>query len=104
MLNGQPFRMVIEPDGNHAIVHFEQWDADLISKSVRIDSVTDERREIILDSTTAVIPGGHIEFADMTILPERFRIRVGQTLFDVMQRGIEVDGDASEWLQANALD
>jgi hypothetical protein len=48
-----------------------------------------------------MIPGGRIEFADTTLMPGRFTIRLGQTVFDVMPSRINVDGQDFEWLHGD---
>jgi hypothetical protein len=97
-VNKSPFQMVIEPRGDHAVVQFMQPDDGLISQTFPVELRLENRQEIVLSSEAATIPGGRIEFADMTILPGHFRIRIGTALFDVMVRGIEVDGQHFEWL------
>jgi hypothetical protein len=103
-LDGPPFQLVIEPDGdNHATVQFTQAGRGLTSKSFRIDGHIEKRDVVVLDSPAAAIPGGHIEFADTTLLPGRFTIRLGQIVFDVMVGGIRVDGRFSEWLHVDQM-
>lgn len=96
-VSGPPFRLIIEPEDDHARVHFLQPGTGQVSKTFPISLRLDDRREVVLDSATVAIPSGRIEFADTTILPGRFKLRFGDTLFDVMQRGINVDGQLSEW-------
>ncbi|MSR56700.1 MAG: hypothetical protein EXS05_03385 [Planctomycetaceae bacterium] len=96
-VNGPPFRLIIEPENDHASVQFTQPNARLVSRSFPINLHFDERHEVILDSASVSIPGGRVEFADTTILPGRFKVRFGETLFDVMQNGIEVGGQLTDW-------
>lgn len=102
MLNDPPFRMTIEPEGDHAIVRFFQPGKNLISPPFRTGLRVDRRHEIVLDSRSIEIPGGQIEFWDTTILPGRFTIRLGETLFDVMSAGIDVNGSPTQWLANDA--
>jgi len=96
-LNGPPFQMVVEPDENHATVRFIDAVTGLVSDSFRIDRRIAERQVVVLDSDSVTIPGGQIEFCDTTLLPGRFTIRIGPTIFDVMSRGIDVDGEHFWW-------
>jgi hypothetical protein len=48
------------------------------------------------------IPGCVVEFYDTTLLPGRFQIRIGDVLFDVMERGIEVGGKEVDWKPAES--
>jgi hypothetical protein len=98
-----PFQMVIEPSGDRAVVQFTRPDFGLISKSFPIELHLEKRQQITLDSPATTVPGGRIEFADTTILPGHFRIRVGESLFDIMVRGIEVNGQQFEWLHDDSL-
>jgi hypothetical protein len=100
-LNGPPFQMVVEPGNDHATVQFFQTAAGRASKPFRIDGHFQKREVVILDSPEVTIPGGRIEFADTTLLPGRFTIRLGQAVFDVTQSGITVDGEQFEWLRAD---
>ena len=103
MVGRQPYHMVIQPDDDHAVVHFFQPGKGLISRSIRLDIPVQKRENVVLDSPSTAIPGGRIEFADTTILPGRFKIRIAETLFDVMVNRIEVDGKPIEWLDNNSL-
>ncbi len=100
-LGGEPFRMTVEPDDGQAIVQFVQPDAGLISESFQVKIRCEKHEEIVLSSASAKIPGGEIEFADTTLLPGRFMIRIGGSRFDVMQRRIDVDGKPSDWRPGN---
>jgi hypothetical protein len=104
-LNGPPFQLVVEQNDDHATVQFMQAQTGLISKvfPIDIDRHFEGRQVVVLDSASVIIPGGRIEFADTTLLPGRFTIRVGQTVFDVMQSGIDVDGQPFEWLHGDSL-
>jgi hypothetical protein len=89
--------MIVEPNDGHATVQFMQPGTGLISKSFSIDGQFEGREVVVLDSPTVTIPGGRIDFADTTLMPGRFTIRLGETIFDVMPRGIDVDGQHFEW-------
>ena len=73
-----------------------------MSRGFRVDIHVEKRMNLVLDSSSTAIPEGRVEFADMTILPGRFKVQIGQSLFDVMERGIDVDGRSSEWLDVNS--
>lgn len=98
----QPYRLVIEPDDGHSVVHFAQPGRALMSRGFRVDVHVEKRMNLVLDSSSTAIPEGRVEFADTTILPGRFKVRIGQSLFDVMERGLEVDGSSSGWLDTNS--
>jgi hypothetical protein len=100
-LNGPPFQMVVEPNGDYATVQFRQVGAGLASNRFRVDGHFEKREVVILDSPAVTIPGGRIEFADTTLMPGRFTIRIGRTVFDVMPRSIEVDGKQFEWFHGD---
>jgi hypothetical protein len=102
-LNGPPFQMVVEPDDDHATVRFIDTGKGLASDSFRIDRRIGERQVVVLDSDSVTIPGGQIEFADTTLMPGRFTIRIGQTIFDVMPSRIDVDGKHFWWRDRDAL-
>jgi hypothetical protein len=102
-LNGPPFQMVVEPDDDHATVRFIDAGTGLVSDSFRIDRRVAERQVVVLDSDSVTIPEGQIEFSDTTLMPGRFTIRIGQTIFDVMSRGINVDGEHFWWRDPDPL-
>lgn len=101
LFDGPPYQMVIEPEDDHAIVRFTQAGARLFSKPFRIDHHVERREVVVLDSPAAKIPGGSIVFADTTVMPGKFTIRIGEKRFDVMSRGIEVDGESFDWLEGD---
>jgi hypothetical protein len=104
-LSGPPFLMVIETDDGVATVQFVQPGKSLVSKSLRIDldRPLEGRHVVALNSPTVTIPGGQIEFADTSLMPGRFKIRLGRTLFDVMPAGIHVDGQHFEWVHGDPI-
>ena len=102
-LDGPPFQMVVEPVDDHGAVQFAQVGTGRISQTFQIDSRFETRQVVVLDSAAATIPGGQIEFADITLMPGRFKIRVGQSLFDVMSGAIYVDGQYFEWRRDDSL-
>jgi hypothetical protein len=63
-----------------------------VARAYRVELVSDD----------VVIPEGTIEFSDVTILPGRFRIRLGGSEFDVMEARILVDGKEHAWLSERA--
>lgn len=93
----EPFRMTLRPVDGHALVQFSHPDQGLSSPEFRADLPLDEAHAINLRSGEVRVPGCRVEFYDTSILPGRFRLWVGRTYFDVMQRGIIVDGKEHDW-------
>jgi len=89
--------MEVEPEDDHATVRFIDAGPGLVSDAFQIDRRIAERQVVVLDSDSVTIPGGQIEFSDTTLLPGRFTIWIGPTIFDVMSRGIDVDGEHFWW-------
>ena len=52
---------------------------------------------VVLRSDNVSIPGCVVELYDTTLLPGRFKIRVGDVLYDVMERGIIVGDKEFDW-------
>lgn len=98
-VSGPPFRLVIEPAGDQAHVTFLRPGTGLKSRDFAVNMNISKRCEVVLESAAVQIPGGRIEFADTTVLPGRFRLRLGDSRFDVMQVGIDVDGRMSDWVR-----
>ncbi len=92
-----PFRMTLKPSNSHAVVQFGQPDRNLLSDEFNVELRLESPRTFDLQSGTISFPNVTVEFYDTTLLPGRFRIRVGGTLFDVMERGVISDGDEHEW-------
>jgi hypothetical protein len=93
---GEPYRMILRPTGGRAVVQFLQPDRDVKSPEFPVNLAVDRSFEIVLNGDVA-IPGGEIEFSDTTFLPGRFKIRIGDTLFDVMEYRIVVNGTDIRW-------
>ena len=92
-----PFRMTLRPLDGHTVVQFEQPDRNLLSDEFKVEVRVETPRTFSLRSGTISYPNVTVDFYDTTLLPGRFRIRVGRTLFDVMERGIIIDGNEHEW-------
>ena len=92
-----PFTMSIRPAGDGAAVRFAYRKTAQVSPEFPVDLPVRDTQMIILRDGGVTILGGTIEFADTTLLPGRFQIRIGETLFDVMERGIIVNGRDIEW-------
>lgn len=95
--NRQPFRMTLRPADGHAIVQFAQPDRGISSPEFAADLPIDEAHAVDLRSGEVAVPGCRVEFYDTTMLPGRFRLWIGRTYFDVMERGIIVDGKEHDW-------
>lgn len=92
-----PFRMTLKPSDGHAVLQFGQPDRNLLSDEFNVELRLETARTFDLRSGTISFPNVTVEFYDTTRLPGRFRIRVGRTLFDVMERGVIIDGNEHEW-------
>jgi hypothetical protein len=95
----RPFRMTVRPVDGHSVVQFAQPDRGLSSPEFPADLVIEQAHSVDLRSGQVAVPGCRVEFYDTTILPGRFRLWVGRTHFDVMQRGIIVGGEEHDWRQ-----
>lgn len=93
----QPFRMTLRPVDGHAVVRFTQPDRNLSSPEFPADLLIEEAHAVDLRSGNVAVPGCKVEFHDTTMLPGRFRLWIGRTYFDVMQRGIIVGGKEHDW-------
>jgi hypothetical protein len=96
-IQGEPYRMVVRCAEGQTLVQFLRTDEGLASPEFRVNMPAASPQEVDLRSGNSVIPGCSIEFSDTTILPGRFKIRIGTTLFDVMERGIFVEGKEFDW-------
>jgi hypothetical protein len=96
-IQGAPFRMTARRSDGQTFVRFLWPDEGLASPEFRVALPIDSPREIELRSAKSAPPGVSIEFCDTTILPGRFQIRIGSSLYDVMERGIIVDGKEFDW-------
>lgn len=96
-LGGKPFRMMLKPAGDHAVVQFAQPDRELTSPEFPADLLIEEAHAVDLTSGNVAVPGCKVEFHDTTMLPGRFRLWIGRTHFDLMQRGIIVGGKEYDW-------
>jgi|GEM_PF-2859517 len=92
-----PFRMILEPAGDHAVVRFISPGPGLSSDQFPVSLPISERQEIVLDSERVLIPGGRVVFSDTTILPGRFTIQIGDMLFEIMSSRIVLNGENLEW-------
>lgn len=97
VFSGQPFRMTVRPANGHAVVQFTQPDRKLSSPEYRADVLIEKSYAVDLRSGEVAVPGCKIEFYDTTLLPGRFQLWVGRTFFDVMLRGIIVEGKEYDW-------
>lgn len=92
-----PFRMTLKPSNGRAVVQFGQPDRNLLSDEFNVELWLETPRTFDLRSGAISCPNVKVEFYDTTLLPGRFRIRVGRTLFDVMERGVIIDGYEHAW-------
>jgi hypothetical protein len=94
---GEPYSMTLRRTDGQAFVRFARADVKLVSPEFRVDIPLETPRVILLRSDDVSIPGCVIEFFDTTILPGRFKIRIGEVLYDVMERAILVDDKEFDW-------
>lgn len=96
-VQGSPYRMTLKPSDGYAVVQFEQPERNLLSDEFKVELKLEAPRTFELRSGTIPFPDVTVEFHDTTLQPGRFRIRVGSTVFDVMQRAVIIDGNEHEW-------
>jgi hypothetical protein len=94
---GPAYRLVLQPAGQEAVVRFRWPEKGFASPPFRVPVEIPARQVIVLDADNVAIPHGKVEFADRTTAPGRFKIRVGETLFDVSEARIRVDGKLYDW-------
>jgi hypothetical protein len=89
--------MVVRPKEQGATIQFLQPGEGLVSPTFQLEVKIDSPKTIVLDSDDVDIPFVTIEFSDVTLLPGRFTILIGDTRFDVMQNRIHVNDDIYDW-------
>jgi hypothetical protein len=98
LLQREPYRLTLKRRADGQVVaQFARPDLKMVSPEFPIDLPIGEPHAAILRSRELSIPGCIIEFCDTTILPGRFRVRIGKSLFDVMEARIEADGRVFDW-------
>lgn len=102
-VQGSPYRMTLKPSDGRAVVQFEQPDRNLLSDEFEIELKLETPRTFELRSGTIPFPDVTVEFHDTTLLPGRFRLRVGNTVFDVMQRAVIIDGHEHKWHRSDGV-
>jgi hypothetical protein len=99
LLDGEPYTMTITPFEGGAQIQFLEPSAHYVSPVFKVDVPFQSPYVVKLDSDELPIPGATIEFSDTTPMPGRFKIRVGQTLFDIMEERIFVDRREYSWIR-----
>lgn len=98
LFDGEAYRLTLERRADGQVVaQFTRPDFKLASPEFPVDLPIDKPQAAVLRSHELSIPGCIIEFCDTTTLPGRFRVRIGKSLFDVMEARIEVDGRVFDW-------
>ena len=92
-----PFRIAFTPEPDTTVVQFTYPAEHLQSPIFRVPKFVDDPFESELTSTETILPNATIEFADTTIMPGRFKIRVGDSLFDIMSSAINFNGVNYAW-------
>lgn len=99
-----PYRMTLRRVDGQTVVQFTRPGRRLVSPEFPVNLPLADPQVVELHSDDVPIHGCVVEFHDTTLLPGRFRIRIGDRLFDVMERGIEAGGKKVDWepLRADA--
>lgn len=102
-LNGPPFVVVMTPSESGALLQFvlpegSGRDAE-VSPLFHVDVELDSPIVRVLNSGSVEVPGGDIEFYDMTITPGAFHIRFGDDLYRVMEASVNVGGVSYGWVR-----
>jgi hypothetical protein len=105
-VNGPPYVLVMTPAENGALLQFVQpegasGDAE-VSPLFHVDVELDAPAVRVLNSGSVEVPGGKIEFRDMTITPGAFHIRFGDDLYRVMEASVNVRGMIYGWARQGA--
>lgn len=98
----RPYQMMLQSVDGQTVVQFAWVDRlhDLVSPEFPVNISAGSPHTVSLLSADSVqIPGCRVEFFDRTILPGRFTLRIGDTVYDVMERAIIVDGKEFDWQQ-----
>ncbi len=98
IFDDEPYRMTLKLFQGRGKVQFFEPGNGYVSEEFEVDVPIKRPTVVVLDSPDVVIPGGVIEFCDGT--PGRFKIRLGGTLFDVMEVQIIVNGVYHDWALA----
>jgi hypothetical protein len=96
-IQGEPYRMTLYRVNGQSVVQFAQVDVGCVSPQFPVNLPIESQQAVALRSKVVSIPGCVVEFCDTTILPGRFKIRIGEVTYDVMERGIEVEGKVFDW-------
>ncbi|BBO35372.1 hypothetical protein PLANPX_4984 [Lacipirellula parvula] len=93
--------LVMTPANHGAMLQFVQpegsgGDAE-VSPLFLVDVELDAPAVRVLNSGSVEVPGGEVEFHDMTITPGAFHLRFGDDLYRVMESRVEVGGVSYEW-------
>ena len=97
LFDGDPYVMQITPSPEGGKIRFFQPSAKRVSPDFEMKYPFKFTYSIELTSSENVIPGGTIEFSDVSPLPGRFKIRIGDTLLDVMEQSIFVNDQVYGW-------
>jgi hypothetical protein len=96
-IQGEPYRMTLRRVNGQSIVQFAQVDIGSVSPQFPVNLPIETQQVVDLRSEDVSIPGCVVEFCDTTMLPGRFKIRIGEVTYDVMEKGIEVAGKVFDW-------
>jgi hypothetical protein len=97
LLGGEPYTMTITPFQGPGQVQFFEPSEHYVSPVFEVDYPFQSSHVVQLDSEETVVPGGTIEFCDTAPMPGCFKIRIGQTKFEIMEAWIRVDGRDYDW-------
>ena len=97
LLPRTPFHMSLKRIDGRSLVQFSRFDVDQSSEEFEVAIPVDAPQSIELHSGDISVPGVTVQFHDVTLLPGRFQLRIGDKQFDVTVTGITVDGKRHAW-------
>jgi hypothetical protein len=101
-LNGPPYVLAMSPAENGAMLQFVQPEGYSggaeVSPLFLVNVELNAPAVRVLDSKSVEIPGGEIEFHDITLTPGAFHVRVGDELFRVMESRVEAGSVSYPWV------
>jgi hypothetical protein len=99
-MDGPPYRMEVQQTQGKGTVEFRQEDTGIVTARHPVKLPVDGTWIIDLRTDVIPVPGCTVEFFDSAPLPGRFRIRIGETKFDVMEAYYRVDGKPLQWIRS----
>ena len=97
LFGGRPYRMIVQPAGDHALVTFVNPDLRCCTEEFIVDIQIEREVVVDLDGDEPPVPNTRILFQDLTLTPGRVRLRVGATDFDLMELSYRVNNKQYNW-------